>query len=71
MSTPLIGHLVECNNCHKRTVVTEGENVHDALDCTCCPSSTHTHADENGMTQNPCRSVTISVNAVVVPAIGG
>jgi hypothetical protein len=66
---PITAHLVQCSQCGKTAIVTEGENVHDALDCKCCPSSTHTHADENGATQNPCRSVHISANAVVVPAI--
>jgi hypothetical protein len=64
------GHLVECDTCHQRTVVTDGTNVHDALSCRCCGSD-HTHAGPDGSTVGPtCRTLTISANAVVVPAIG-
>lgn len=70
MTTPATGHLVECSQCHKTEVVMDGQNVHDALDCPCCPSSTHTHADENGATPEgtSCRSVIVHANAVVVMA---
>jgi len=61
-------HLVECKDCGTKTVVTDGQNVHDALVCRCCGAD-HTHADENGMTQNPCRNVHIYANAVVVPLL--
>lgn len=67
--TNIQAHLVECNNCHARTVVPDGANVHDALNCRCCGDD-HVHAQADGKTANPCRSVTINGNAVVVPAIG-
>jgi hypothetical protein len=73
--TPMItGHIVECNNCHVRTVVADGDgqNVHDALNCGCCGSD-HKHADPanaNMTTGRLCRSVTVSANAVAVPALG-
>ena len=71
MTTPAAaGHLVECKQCHRTTIVAEGQNVHDALDCPCCPG-THVHADENGVTRNPCRNVIIHANAVMVPVTGG
>lgn len=64
---PLIGHIVECNVCHARTVIFDAVNVHDALNCECCPGD-HKHADEKGVTQNPHRSVTIDAQAVVIPS---
>lgn len=68
MTTPVAGHLVECNSCHARTVVSDGSNVHDALNCKCCGSD-HVHGDpETGMTvTQTCRTVTISASAVVIP----
>jgi hypothetical protein len=65
------GHLVQCNQCGRQAVVTGGQNVHDALDCPCCPTSTHTHAGPDQQTVTPaCRNVTVLGNAVVVPALG-
>lgn len=64
-------HMVSCDGCGARTIVVDGQNVHDTLNCRCCPPS-HTHGDETGMTVNDtCRTVTILGNAIVVPAIGG
>jgi transcription elongation factor Elf1 len=70
--TTIAAHMVECDQCGARTVVLDGQNVHDALSCKCCNSSTHTHGDETGKTVNEtCRSVTVTGNAVIVPALGG
>lgn len=73
MSTPdIAGHLVRCKQCGKTGLTLDGQNVHDALDCPCCPSSTHTHAGPDQETAVPvCRNVDVLGNAVVVPAIGG
>lgn len=66
----IAGHLVTCKNCHTRTVVFDGQNVHDALTCRCCGSD-HQHAGQDGVTVNEaCRNVVISVNAFVGPALG-
>lgn len=66
------GHLVRCKQCGKEGVALEGQNVHDALDCPCCPSSTHTHAGPDQQTVIPvCRNVDVLGNAVVTPVLGG
>lgn len=76
MTTAAAGHLVECKECHATGIVADGQNVHDGLDCKCCPTSTHTHAAGDGW--NPqrtegavCRNVVVHVNAVLLPVIGG
>lgn len=71
MTMPIAGHLVTCNQCRANTVVMDGSNVHDALNCKCCGPD-HQHAGPDGSTVTPtCRTVTISGNAVFIPAIGG
>jgi hypothetical protein len=68
----IAGHLVQCNQCGAQTVVLDGQNVHDALDCPCCPTATHTHAGPDQETATPaCRNVTVLGNAAVDPALGG
>jgi hypothetical protein len=42
VTTPLIGHMVECYQCHSVTVVFDGRHVHEALRCACCPED-HNH----------------------------
>jgi predicted nucleic acid-binding Zn ribbon protein len=64
VATPVLGHVVECTQCGKRTTVFDGGNVHDALDCPCCGSD-HKHADENGATAESCRPVKVFPNSVV------
>ena len=64
--------MARCKNCGKTGLVLDGQNMHDALDCPCCPSSTHTHAGPDQMTVGDvCRNVDFFANAVVVPALGG
>lgn len=65
------GHLVECKRCHAMMLVTDGLNVHDGLDCRCCPSDTHSHAGPDGQTVGQvCRNVHIHINAVLLPLVG-
>jgi hypothetical protein len=67
-AAPVMGHIIECKQCHKTAVVTDGQHIHDALQCKCCPdhSSAHTvnapSAEEGGV---PCRPVTVWANAFV------
>ena len=73
MTSPvrIAGHQVTCNTCGTTQLVLDGQNVHDGLDCPCCPSSTHTHAGPDGVTVNEvCRNVTVFANAVVAPVVG-
>lgn len=71
MSLRAAAHLVECDKCHARTIAVDGQNVHDTLNCACCGSD-HKHGDETGVTVGKtCRTVTVSGNAVTVPALGG
>lgn len=70
MPDMIAGHVVQCKNCGARTIVDEGQNVHDALNCRCCGPD-HTHATTDGRTQDPCRNVIIYANAFVGPALGG
>lgn len=65
MATPVLGHVVECLQCGKNTVVLDGSNVHDALDCPCCGSD-HKHAGEDGTTAESCRGVKVLANSVIV-----
>lgn len=66
----IAAHLVTCDRCGARTVAVDGQNIHDALNCECCGAD-HKHGDETGMTVTPtCRSVTVTGNAAVVPALG-
>lgn len=62
MSGPatVLGHLVECANCHVTTTVAEGRDVHDALICRCCPD----HSSEHVQAGLACRPVIIHANAV-------
>lgn len=71
MALNVAAHMVSCDGCGARTIVVDGQNVHDTLNCRCCGTD-HQHGDETGMTVNDtCRSVTVLALAVVVPAIGG
>lgn len=44
MTTLLIGHMVECVQCHAVTVVFDSRHAHEALKCACCPVD-HNHGD--------------------------
>lgn len=67
----IAGHYVTCKTCGKTQLVLDGQNVHDGLDCPCCPSSTHTHAGPDQSTVNEvCRNVIVSLNAVLAPVVG-
>jgi hypothetical protein len=71
MAETIAAHMVVCDNCQQRTFVVDGQNVHDALNCACCGND-HKHGDETGKTvRKTCRSVTVTGNAAVVPALGG
>jgi len=61
LELPVAGHIVECNACHRKTVVTNGEHIHDALKCGCCPDHSSVHSDAG----QDCRPVTVHSNAFV------
>lgn len=70
MASTIAAHMVTCDKCGARTFVADGQNVHDALNCACCPAD-HKHGDETGKTvRKTCRTITLSGNAVIVPALG-
>lgn len=56
-------HVVECVNCHATAPVPDGQHIHDALVCTCCPDHDHTHTDQG----IACRPVIVHGYASVVP----
>jgi hypothetical protein len=60
-SPPIMGHVVECNNCHTTAVVLDGQHIHDALRCDCCSGHSSAHADAG----SACRPVTVHANAFV------
>jgi hypothetical protein len=61
LEMPVMGHIVECDTCHKKTVITNGEHIHDALRCGCCPGHSSAHSDAG----QSCRTVTVHGNAFV------
>jgi hypothetical protein len=40
-STPTIGHVVECKQCHATAQVLDGTDVHTVLVCNCCTQAHH------------------------------
>lgn len=56
-------HLVQCKSkdCTAVAVVTDGTDVHSALDaagCTCCPQDHH-HGEATAASGSPCRPLTV------------
>jgi hypothetical protein len=61
LDLPMMGHVIECAQCHKTAVVLNGEHVHDALQCNCCSGHSSEHSDAG----SNCRPVIIHANAFV------
>jgi hypothetical protein len=52
----------QCKNCGTWAIVTDGTDVHAAVDtagCTCCPLD-HAHGQAAAETGTPCRPLTIT-----------
>jgi hypothetical protein len=58
---------VECKQCHRVGIVRDGQNVHDALICDCCPQK-HNHGEAASQPgAAPCRPVTVHAWTGVKP----
>lgn len=51
---------VQCNNCGRWALTSNGERPDDAVVCNCCPED-HSHFENTAKTGIPCRPVTITL----------
>lgn len=57
---------IQCNQCGKSVVTSDGSDPDSALVCGCCPEDHH-HGEAANESGQACRPVTISVGATVGP----